>query len=239
MIKKLILAGIAIVTIAISSCSEDTSALGNSLTSNMDQFVITSDTFAVSTRSIVADSVLSRSSYSYLGRIKDPETGSYISGDFMTQFGLLESDEPFTDDQEGILSRDESKQPIADSCFINVIVESYMGDSLAAMKMAITELAKPMKENVLYYTNFDPEEKGYLRKDGIHRKKVYSITDLTQSDSIRNLRRQGKYYESIVIPLNDPYTDKEGNTYNNYGTYIMRMYYSHPEYFKNSDIYEK
>jgi len=237
MIKKLILAGIAIVTIAISSCSEDTSALGNSLTSNMDQFVITSDTFAVSTRSIVADSVLSRSSYSYLGRIKDPETGSYISGDFMTQFGLLESDEPFTDDQEGILSRDESKQPIADSCFINVIVESYMGDSLAAMKMAITELAKPMKENVLYYTNFDPEEKGYLRKDGIHRKKVYSITDLTQSDSIRNLRRQGKYYESIVIPLNDPYTDKEGNTYNNYGTYIMRMYYSHPEYFKNSQTF--
>ena len=149
MIKKLILAGIAIITIAISSCSDDTSTLGNSLTSNIDQFVISADTFVVSTRSIVADSVLSRSSYSYLGRIKDPETNSYISSDFMTQFGLLENEELFFD-KEDVLSRDESKQPIADSCFINVIVESYMGDSLAAMKMAITELAKPMKENLLY-----------------------------------------------------------------------------------------
>lgn len=233
MIKKLIMAGIAIITIAISSCSEDTTTLGNSLTSNIDQFIITSDTFKISTRSIVADSILSRSSYSYLGRIKDPETGSYISGDYMTQFSILEDVDHFVP-KDSVVSRNANKEPIADSCFINIIVESYMGDSLAAMKMAITELDKPVKDNKMYYTNFDPEKEGYLRKDGIHRKKVYSISDLNQSDSIRNLRRKGLYYESITIPLNNPYTDKAGNTYNNYGTYLMRMYYQHPEYFKNS-----
>ena len=236
MTKKLIMAGIAIITIAISSCSEDTTSLGNSLTSNIDQFVISTDTFNVSTRSIVADSILSRSAYSYLGRIKDPETGSYISGNFTTQFTVLEDEEVFID-KASLLSLDENSQPIADSCFINIVVDNYMGDSLAAMKLVITELSKPMQENVAYYTNFNPATEGYIRKDGINKKMMYSISDLTQSDSIRNLRRQGSYYESIKIPLNALYTDQQGNTYNNYGTYIMRMYYDHPEYFKNSQTF--
>ena len=71
--------GIAMMTIAIFSCSEETTTLGNSLTSDVDKFVITSDTFDISTRSIIADSVLSRSQYSYLGRMKDPEKGSYVT----------------------------------------------------------------------------------------------------------------------------------------------------------------
>ena len=55
--------GIAMITIAISSCTEDTMTLGNTLVNSADQFVITSDTFDVSTRSIIADSVLARSTY--------------------------------------------------------------------------------------------------------------------------------------------------------------------------------
>lgn len=233
MIRKFIMAGIAIITVAISSCSEDTTTLGNSLTSNIDQFIVTTDTFNIATRSIVADSILSRSTYSYLGRIKDPETGTYVSGNFTSQFMVLENDEVFAP-KENLLAFDENNQPLADSCSINLVVESYMGDSLAAMKMAVTELSKPIKENTLYYTNFDPALNGYLRTDGIAKQKTYSISDLTLSDSIRNLQRQGSYYQFIRIPLNDPYTDKQGKTYNNFGTYIMRSYYDHPEYFKNS-----
>ena len=39
------------------------------------------------------------------------------------------------------------------------------------------------------------------------------------------------------IPLNDTYTDKSGTTYNNYGTYILRNYFDHPEYFRNSYMF--
>jgi len=230
------MAGIAMATIAISSCSEDTIDLGNSLTSDIDQFIISSDTFYVSTRSIVADSVLSRSPYSYLGRVKDPETGSYVSADYTTQFAILE-DETYFVDRKDLLSVDEDQQPIADSCFINILINSYMGDSLAAMKMNIIELSKPVKEDKLFYTNFNPEAQGYLRSDGINKKSMYSIVDLLQTDSIRNLRKSGAHYETIRIPLNEPYTDKEGKTYKNYGTYVMRMFYSHPEYFKNSQSF--
>lgn len=236
MIKKMIMAGIAMATIAISSCSEDTNELGNTLTYDVDQFVIKSDTFNVSTRSIVADSVLSRSTYSYLGRMKDPETGSYVTADYTTQFAILE-DETYFVPKENLLSLDENKQPIADSCFINVVINSYTGDSLAAMKLEMYELKKPIKENVLYYTNFDPVKSGYIREDGMSKKKIYSVTDLMQSDSIRNLRKKGAYYETVSIPINEPYTSQDGITYKNYGTYIMRMYYDHPEYFKNSQTF--
>ena len=39
---------------------------------------------------------------------------------------------------------------------------------------------------------------------------------------------------NICIRLNEPYTDKNGVTYNNFGTYILRQFYDHPEYFRNS-----
>ena len=228
------------ITIAISSCTEDTMTLGNTLVNSADQFIITSDTFDVSTRSIIADSVLARSTYSYLGKIKDPETGSYISADFMTQFSTLESEQESLFPPEVILFGevdDHTSVTMADSCFINIIIESFMGDSLSAMKLTTLELDKPVKENRQYYTNFDLEENGFIRTGGICQNKVYSLSDLTQSDSLRYKNQDGTNYFRIRIPLNSPYTDKEGLTYNNYGSYVMRTYYEHPEYFKNSQTF--
>ena len=229
--------GIAMVTIAISSCTEDTMTTGNSLVNSADQFVITSDTFDVSTRSIISDSILGRSSYSYLGKIKDPETGSYITADYMTQFSTLESEWESVFAPKSYLENEvdgHTDLTLADSCFLNIIVDTFMGDSLSAMKLTTLELDKPVKENRQYYTNFDLEKNGFIRTDGILQNKVYSLSDLTQSDSLRNLNQNGTNYFRIRVPLNSPYTDKEGNTYNNYGSYIMRTYYDHPEYFKNS-----
>ena len=228
------------ITIAISSCTEDTMTLGNTLVNSADQFVITSDTFDVSTRSIIADSVLARSTYSYLGKIKDPETGSYISADFMTQFSTLESEQESLFPPKSVLFDvvdDHTDETMADSCFLNIIIESFMGDSLSAMKLTTLELDKPVKENLQYYTNFDLEENGFIRTDGICQNKVYSLSDLTQSDSLRYKNQDGTNYFRIRVPLNIPYTDKQGRTYNNYGSYVMRTYYEHPEYFKNSQTF--
>jgi len=113
------------ITIAISSCTEDTMTLGNTLVNSADQFVITSDTFDVSTRSIIADSVLARSTYSYLGKIKDPETGSYISADFMTQFSTLESEQESLFPPKDVLYDDvddHTDVTIADTCNLNIII---------------------------------------------------------------------------------------------------------------------
>ena len=232
--------GIAMITIAISSCTEDTTMVGNTLVSSSDQFTIVSDTFDVSTRSFIADSVLARSSYSYLGKIKDPETGSYITADYMSQFSVLEEEASLVFPPLDVLrgeQDDHSDLALADSCFISIIVNDFMGDSLAAMKMTAYELDKPVKENRQYYTNFDLEENGFLRTNGICKSTLYSLSDLTQSDSLRQLNQDGSNYFRIQIPLNEPYTDKNGVTYNNYGSYLMSTYYDHPEYFKNSQTF--
>lgn len=230
------MAGIAMLTIAISSCDEDTNTMGYSLTSDADRFSLIPDTFQIdSTKSIKADSVLARSSYSYLGRIKDPETGAYITSDFTTQFTVLEKEKNYIfAPKKDITSLDTDGEPVATSCNLLVVINSYLGDSLTAMKLMVEELDNPIEENKFYYSNFDPETNGYIRNDGLKQAKMYSMVDLTLSDSARAARLNKNYYSYINIPLNKQYKAKDGTVYKNYGTYLMRTYYQHPEYFKNS-----
>ena len=234
--RKLLMAGIAILTIAISSCDENTNTMGYSLTSDADRFSLVPDTFQIgSMQSIKADSVLARSSYCYLGCIKDPETGAYISSDFTTQFNVLENENSYIfAAKKNITSLDADGEPVATSCYLSVFINDYLGDSLTAMKLVVEELDRPIEENRPYYSNFNPETSGYIREGGLKQAKVYSMVDLTLSDSMRNVRQTNNYYSYINIPLNKQYKAKDGVTYNNYGTYLMRTYYQHPEYFKSS-----
>lgn len=234
MIRKTLLAGIVISMITISSCDKDTVEIGKTLTNKTDLFSIETDTFDVKSQSLVVDAVLSRSEYSYLGRIKDPETGAYITGDYMTQFFTLENniDSVFYT-KDNIISKDNG-EIAADSCGMILVINNYIGDSLAAMKLTAYELDKPVEEGQNYYTNFDPEEEGYLRNDGLKQNRVYSIVNLQLSDSIRSVHNSQSQYYSIWVPFKKTYKDKDGKEYNNYGTYLMRKYFEHPEYYKNS-----
>lgn len=228
--KTIIYTVIAIMScITIASCDDTTDSIGNSLTDNMDMLKVTTDTFNVATRSIVADSVLSRSTTGYLGKIRDIETGNYITGDFMAQFSTLENYK--LPEKDSIVSLQDG-EVIADSCSIRLFYTDYYGDSLATMNITAYEMNEPMKEGVKYYSNFDPTAEGLIRNDGMKVNKTYTLTDLSISDEDR--ADESSYTPNIKINLNKPYTDKNGVTYNNYGTYIMRMYYEDPDRFKNS-----
>ena len=81
----------AILSFAIllfTACDSTTDGLGSSLTRPIDELEISTDTFQISTRSIAADSVFSRNITGYLGKVRDPETGVYITGNFMSQFNI-------------------------------------------------------------------------------------------------------------------------------------------------------
>lgn len=228
--KTIIYTVIAIMScITIASCDDTTDSIGNSLTDNMDMLKVTTDTFNVATRSIVADSVLSRSTTGYLGKIRDIETGNYITDDFMAQFSTLENYK--LPEKDSIVSLQDG-EVIADSCSIRLFYTDYYGDSLATMNITAYEMNEPMKEGVKYYSNFDPIAEGLIRNDGMKVNKTYTLTDLSISDEDR--ADESSYTPNIKINLNKPYTDKNGVTYNNYGTYIMRMYYEDPDRFKNS-----
>lgn len=241
--KIRLFAAIAVTAMAMISCSEDTDTIGSSITNDSDRLVFSTGVYPATSRSILADSIYSHNTNCYFGMVKDPETKSYVKSDFMAQFNMLEN---YTlPSQEDMLSKIDG-EVVADSCEISLFIQyskSY-GDTLAAMKMRVSELDTPIDEKYTHYSNFDLKKNGYIREGGLQVNKMFSVRDLKLSDANlqhlqNNIKNQGTsndsgYYDRIRIPLNVPYTAKDGRTYNNYGTYVMRTYYEHPEYFTNS-----
>ena len=223
------IAAVATAALFLAACDDNTEGIGFSLTSPADQISISTDTFEVTTQSIITDSVYSRNTIGYLGNIRDPETGAYITCDFMSQFHTLEDFE--FPEIDKVRSLDSEGKVIADSCDLRLYFDTFYGDTLASMKVGVFEMSRPMLEDRIYYTNFDPMEEGYVRNDGLRVDKSYTLTDLNSTLATRSMVN---YVRNIHVVLTDKYTDAEGNVYNNFGTYIMRKYYENPKDFKNS-----
>ena len=225
--KNLILPLIALASL-FASCDDNTDELGYSLTNPTDRMVIDYGTFNVKSETVKLDNIISRSSTGYLGKIKDSETGSYITCNFMGQLNIME-DYKFPKKDSLVLTNGEI---IADSCTLHVLYSTYTGDPNVSMKCKFYEMAKPLSEFETYNVDFKPTyENGYLRKNGLTKSTTYSLTNYSLPDSVReNLTDQ------FSISLNDEYTDVNGKKYNNYGTYILNKYYEAggSENFKNS-----
>lgn len=220
-----------------TSCSDSTDAIGSSISDVVDPVSVETASFDIESRSILADSVLSRATTGSIGKVRDPETGAYVTGDFMAQFYCLENfqfpekSKLVTYDEEGNVKKDTVQ---ADSCELRLFYSSFYGDSTSTQKLTAYEMSKPMNEDKNYYSNFDPMAKDYIRdirEDGIHKDKVYALTDFNVA---KNERDTSTYEPYITIKLNDPYIDKDGKKYNNYGTYVMQKYYDNPSNFKNA-----
>ena len=227
---KYIATGMAALLFALTSCDDTTNTIGSSLIDYEDRLDVKADTFDVSSKTVLAGSVLSRNINGYLGRVKDPETGTYVKGDVMIQLHMLNSYS--LNDESYIVSRDKDNKIIADSCEIRLMYSSFIGDSLAQMKMTAYELNKPMEENVTYYSDFDPIGEGYVTSNCFSQNRTYTLADHTQTDNIR-YSSSPRY---IRLMLNNEYTDKNDASikYNNFGTYLLRKYYENPANFKDS-----
>lgn len=221
---------LALAMLLTTSCDDTTNTIGQSLTDNNDLIDITTATFPIPTQSLKTDSVLSRSTVGYLGHIVDPETFGYISCDFMAQFHAVED---FKYPDESTIITDDHTDIRADSCEIRLFYKQFYGDSLAKMKVTVHEMKIPLSEGENYYSNYDPKEKGYLRDDAnaLKKSKTYALANQEINDSLKST---SSYIRSIRIPLNDPYTDVEGTTYSNYGTYLLQELFKDKDNFTNS-----
>ena len=222
-----ILAFVAILFTLIA-CDDTTDSIGTSVTDNLSTITIKADTFNVTSRSVLSNSVVNRNNIGYLGYIRDPETGSLVRGNFLTLFHTLENYS--LPEFSKIVSKEEGRV-VADSCEIRLYYRNFYGDSLATMKLTAKELSHPVEEGQIYYSDFDPEKEGFIRQDGIQKQQTYSLVDLKIGESDRN---QSTYINRISIPLSDKYIDKQGKSYKNYGSYMMEKYFENPKYFKNS-----
>ncbi len=211
------LKNIAVIVIAVLSftaCDDTTDNIGFSLIDEANRLVVSDAVYDVYTESYVSGSVLTRNNECIVGKVKDPETGTYVTGDMMVQFVPLRDYE--LPDLDMMISKDEDGNVIADSCYIGLFYSSTYGDTLAPMKVTAYEMTKPMEESANYKTDFDVFENGYASKDNYHVGRTYALNSSV---------------DMIKIPLNEEYT-KDGVTYSNYGTYLLRQYY------ENKDAYE-
>ena len=227
------MAGVAIAAMAISSCDEDTMNIGNTLTDESDKLIMSTSSYLVHTQTIKADSVLSLATKCYLGRVRDPETDTEVKSDFTTQFHVLED---LYISQESYLPKDETGKVVADSCILRLYVTSPFNseNNYTLMKMHAQELGTCIETGQKYYSNFDPQALVRKDKGAVNVSHSFTYKNMTDTDSEREA---SDYLDNIRINLNQPYTDKQGNTYNNYGNYILRKYFENKKNFSNSYLF--
>ena len=241
--KKILFLAITAITILIS-CDDNTGILGQSMTSDVDKITSTAASYNIASKTILADSVVSRANHTYLGKVKDPETDTYIKCDFMSQVKLpaslafspakffpaidtlivVDDNGKEFDCEEGLdedIKKQKCKFVKADSCSLHIVYTPYWGDSTVAMKAIVHELVEPYTEDNIYTTNYNPITEKMIREDdgSIHVQFSASLAD----HSNRAAASGTHFYR---IPLNKEYTDQKGNKYNNYGTYLMQQYYN-------------
>lgn len=208
---------LVIAALTFAACDDTTEGIGGSITNKIDNINISDSAFNVTTKSIVAGAVLSRNNTGLIGKMKDPETGNYVKGDYMTQLSVLPT---FSVDTLDYIKQANKGSIEADSCYLLVSYNASYGDTIAPMKVTAYEMTKPMAEDKEYYSDYDAFEKGWVNENNQHWSSNYNLSN---TSDVKNFK----------IYLNKKYT-KDGKTYNNYGSYIMQTYAEHPEYFKTN-----
>ena len=208
---------LVIAALTFAACDDTTEGIGGSITNKIDNINISNSAFNVTTKSIVADSVLSRNNMGLIGKMKDPETGNYVKGDYMTQLSVLPT---FSVDTLDYIKQANNGSIEADSCYLLVSYNASYGDTIAPMKVTAYEMTKPMSEDQEYYSNYDAFKEGWVSENNQHWSSNYNLSN---TSDVKNFK----------IYLNKKYK-KDGKTYKNYGSYIMQTYAEHPEYFKTN-----
>lgn len=208
---------LVIAALTFAACDDTTEGIGGSITNKIDNINISNSAFNVTTKSIVADSVLSRNNTGLIGKMKDPETRNYVKGDYMTQLSVLPT---FSVDTLDYIKQANNGSIEADSCYLLVSYNASYGDTIAPMKVTAYEMTRPMSENKEYYSNYDAFKEGWVSENNQHWSSNYNLSN---TSDVKNFK----------IYLNKKYK-KDGKTYKNYGSYIMQTYAEHPEYFKTN-----
>ena len=208
---------LVIAALTFAACDDTTEEIGGSITNKIDNINISDSAFNVTTKSIVAGAVLSRNNTGLIGKMKDPETGNYVKGDYMTQLSVLPT---FSVDTLDYIKQANKGSIEADSCYLLVSYNASYGDTIAPMKVTAYEMTKPMAEDQEYYSDYDAFKNGWVSENNPHWSSNYNLSN---TSDVKNFK----------IYLNKKYK-KDGKTYKNYGSYIMQTYAEHPEYFKTN-----
>lgn len=203
--------------VALCSCDDDTSTIGNIVMPKADGMTAIDTLFTLDSHTVKVDSVLANTSTCYLGCVVDPEFHIQTTSSFLAQFHVPDGFSLPALSKMGAVGGTVE----ADSCDIRIYIDKFYGDSLTTMKLRVTELDpdKTLAEGQTYYTNIRPAD--YLSATPTTSKTIsYAVKDLTRPDSETD---GTTYYRQIPIKMPK-----------DYGTRLLQTYYDHPDYFQNS-----
>lgn len=192
------------------SCDDSTGTLGSSVVPDSDVITVDTSFFEATSKSIIGDSVLAKTSKVYLGRFTDPQTNLVLESSFIAQFNCEEGGNVFP---ENTTAEDVVKVEL------RLFFSNYFGDPTTHMTAEVYELSETLQEGERYYTTIVPEH-FYDASEALLATKVFTITDYTLEDSELN---DSEHYSNVIIPL-----PKE------VGEEFVTKYIEDPEYFSNA-----
>lgn len=196
----------------VASCDGDTGALGTSTTPRNDSIDIHQNIYYATSRSLLVDSIIGKTSTVYLGRYTDPETNTTFQSDFITQFNCAEGGNVFP-------PADSIRGDSATRFELRLFYTTYQGDSLNAMQVEVYALDQTLQEGKPYYSNVCLDS--YVASDARPlATKSWAVLDYGISLGDLN---DDMHYHNVCIPL--PHE---------MGTDIIRDYRVHPEHFENA-----
>lgn len=166
-----------------SSCDDDLSKVGTSIQDGDDKISVSVDSFRIEASTVLMDAVYAKSDTGLLGELYDPLYGN-LKSDYLCQF--------YSPDNFRF-----SHTPInetIDSVDFRIFYSSWVGDSLAPMRVQIFPVDKQLERN--FYTNLNPED--YADMNTVLGSQSYTAYDRSVPDSIRNA---DGYYPSVTVRM--------------------------------------
>jgi hypothetical protein len=179
---KLVLLGLILGIAFLGGCNDTLTEVGINTKPSTDGVEARADTFYMTAKTLMSDSVYARTTTGALGELVDPMFGT-LKSDYLCQFYCPDN---FSFNHTPIDGK-------IDSVVFKIFYNSWTGDSLTPMRVQLYQVTTPLQKD--YYTNVDPKQ--FCDMKIPLGSKTYTAHDMTVSDSIRN----SSYSPNIAIHM--------------------------------------
>lgn len=184
--NRLFILGVGLGLAILGGCNDELSEVGSSIQPDGDKSFVYVDSFQLSAKTVLMDSVYARTTSGLLGEIYDPLYGN-IKSDYLCQFYCPENYQFQNTPLNGVI----------DSMDLRIFYSSWVGDSLTPMQVTVYPITTVPERN--FYTNVDPEK--YCDMQTVLGQKMYTAYDVTISDPVRNGLTSTTYTPVVRVKL--------------------------------------